>query len=359
MRRYGIPVMAVVLVIGGLIGLDAWLKRPSVRLNDEELRKAAEAHNLKPIPRDYNKAIALVDTPRHPLTSAKIALGKRLFFDPRLSKDRSVSCATCHNISQGGDDNLPTAIGIKGQANPFHLNSPTVLNAALASRQFWDARAADVEEQAGGPVQAPFEMGMTPQEVEERLNADASYRQAFAEAFGKGRVTFSKVREAIGAFERTLLTRGAYDRFLEGDDNAISPQAKRGMTLFITRGCAACHNGYAVGGLTVQRFPLRRYLSDYLGVLFTPDVRLKDSPFPFENTGGFLGRNGMLRFRVPILRNITKTAPYFHNGAVNKLEEAVRIMSKYQLGDEFNRTEIADVVAFLKTLEGEIVNNEQ
>jgi cytochrome c peroxidase len=335
--------------------LNMLVPKQRVVLNDAQLRRAAQAHNLKPIPADPQAVLRLSDNPQNPLSKEKIALGKRLFFDPLLSKDKTVSCATCHNISEGGGDNLPTAIGIKGQPNPFHLNSPTVLNAALAKAQFWDGRANDVEEQAGGPVQAPFEMGMTPDEVEKRLQADASYINMFNEVFGDKTITFERVRKAIGAYERILLTRGAYDRFLEGDDNAISPAAKRGMTLFVTRGCAACHNGYAVGGLTMQKFPLRRYLSEYLGIIFSPNVKLKDSPFPFENIGGFLGQENMLRFRVPILRNITETGPYFHNGAVDKLEEAVRIMSKYQLGDEFNRTEIADVVAFLKTLKGELV----
>jgi cytochrome c peroxidase len=297
----------------------------------------------------------VVNNPENPLSEAKITLGKKLFFDPILSKDRSVSCASCHNLQEGGDDNLPTAIGIKGQPNPFHLNSPTVLNAALAKAQFWDGRAKDVEEQAGGPVQAPFEMGMTPQEVEARLNSDTDYRKQFSEVFGKGDITFKQVRQAIGAFERTLLTRGAYDRFLEGDDGAISASAKRGMTLFITKGCSGCHTGMSVGGQSLQKFPLRRYLSDYMGLWFEPDVRLKESPFPFINEGGFLGKDGQQIFRVPILRNITKTAPYFHNGAIDKLEEVVRIMSKYQIGQEFTPEQIDDVVAFLKTLEGEVV----
>ena len=164
-----------------------------------------------------------------------------------------------------------------------------------------------------------------------------------------------KVRQAIGAFERTLLTRGAYDRFLEGDDGAISAAAKRGMTLFITKGCSGCHTGMSVGGQSLQKFPLRRYLADYMGLWFEPNVRLKESPFPFVNEGGFLGKEGQQIFRVPILRNITKTAPYFHNGAVEKLEEVVRIMSKYQVGQEFTKEQIDDVVAFLKTLEGDVV----
>ena len=356
MRRFLLPLTIAASVIALLASLPFLLsKEPVILPNDAALREAASNHNLTPVPKDPKRRLVVTDNPENPLSEAKIALGKRLFFDTILSKDRTISCATCHNIEEGGDDNMPTAIGIKGQANPLHLNSPTVLNAVLAKAQFWDGRAKDVEEQAGGPVQAPFEMGMTPDEVEARLNGDPAYRGAFSDVFGEEKITFEQVRKAIGAYERTLLTRGAYDRFLEGDDNAISPAAKRGMTLFITKGCAGCHTGMSVGGQSMQKFPLRRYFVDYLGLLFEPDIRLKQSPFPFVNEGGFLGKDDKLRFRVPILRNVTKTAPYFHNGAVEKLEEAVRIMSKYQLGNEFSKEQIDDVVAFLKTLDGEIV----
>jgi cytochrome c peroxidase len=290
------------------------------------------------------------------LSREKIALGKRLFFDNRLSRDKSLNCSSCHILSDGGDDNMPTAIGYQGRANPFHLNSPTVLNATLAKAQFWDGRAKDVEEQAGGPVQAPFEMNMTPKEVEDRLNRDLDLVKEFKKIFGEEKITFENVKKAIGAYERTLLTRGAYDRFLEGDNSAISKKAKRGMSIFMTKGCMGCHVGRGVGGESMQKFPLRRYLDDYLGLELSPHIKIKNSPFPFKNIGGFLGSNGRLLFRVPILRNITKTAPYFHNGSVKDLKEVVRLMSKYQLGDEFNKEDIDAVVEFLKTLEGDIVN---
>jgi cytochrome c peroxidase len=356
MKRFLLhPVTITFVVVFVIFSLPFFITKADVHLNDKQLRHAAAVHNLTPVPKSREGWLKAVDNPENPLSEAKIALGKKLFFDPVLSKDRTVSCASCHNLQEGGDDNLPTAIGIKGQPNPFHLNSPTVLNAALAKAQFWDGRAKDVEEQAGGPVQAPFEMGMTPKEVEARLNSDTDYRKQFSEVFGEGSITFMKVRQAIGAFERTLLTRGAYDRFLEGDDGAISAAAKRGMTLFITKGCSGCHTGMSVGGQSLQKFPLRRYLADYMGLWFEPDVRLKESPFPFVNEGGFLGKDGQQIFRVPILRNITQTAPYFHNGAVEKLEEVVRIMSKYQVGQEFTKEQIDDVVAFLKTLEGDVV----
>ncbi len=355
MKKLFHPVTIALVVVGFIISLPWIIPKKEVVLNDRQLRAAAASHNLVPMPKSYEGVLKATYNPENPPSEAKIALGQQLYFDTRLSRDKTINCATCHILQEGGDDNLPTAIGYHGRANPKHLNSPTVLNAALAKRQFWDGRAKDVEEQAGGPVQAPFEMNMTPGEVEARLNADSAMCQQFETVFGDANVTFENVRKAIGAYERTLLTRGAYDRFLEGDDSALSPAAKRGMTLFVTKGCAGCHAGMSVGGQSIQKFPLRRYLSDYLGLIFEPNVRLKESPFPFVNVGGFLGKDEALKFRVPILRNVTKTAPYFHNGAEEKLEEAVRIMSKYQVGQEFNRTQIADVVAFLKSLEGEIV----
>jgi len=328
------------------------LKQPS----DEALREMARSGGMLPTPLSYEGLLAVVDTPENPLTPAKIALGKQLFFDPILSWDRTLNCASCHDLGAGGDDNRATAIGYHGRENPFHLNSPTVLNSALATAQFWDGRVKTVEDQAGGPIQAPFEMNMTPAKVEQRLNQHPTYPKAFAKVFpNEGNITFWQVRQVIGAYERTLLTHGAYDRFLEGDNNALSPQAKRGMMLFLSRGCKGCHSGMSVGGGSLQQFPLRRFWEEYLGAVLDPKFALKRSPFPFENVGGFLGADNRLKFRVPILRNITQTAPYFHNGAIDKLEEAVRIMSKYQLGKEFTPQEIDAVVAFLKSLEGELV----
>ncbi len=322
-------------------------KKKIVYMSDETLREYALNRGLAPVPKTYPKLLELADNPQNPLSPAKIALGKKLFFDPILSRDNTISCANCHKLDEGGDDNLPTAIGFHGQANPKHLNSPTVLNAALAKAQFWDGRAKDVEEQAAGPMQAPFEMNITPKLAVQRIRNVPSYVAQFQRVFGEGNgsVTFKNIQKAIGAYERTLLTRSAYDRFLEGDNNAISQSAKRGLNLFIQKGCKGCHTGISVGGQSIQRFPLRRALSDIF----------KTDPFPFPNTGGFLGKDSQKLFRVPILRNITKTAPYFHNGSVKDLKEAIRIMSKYQIGKEFTPKQIEDVEAFLKTLEGEIV----
>jgi len=356
MKGFLHPVMVTLYVVIFIISLPFILpENEVVVLSDDDLRETAMSRSMTPVPSNYKELLKVVDNPDNPMSREKIALGKELFFDTILSQDKSISCASCHNLEEGGDDDIPTAIGYLGQENPFHLNSPTVLNSALAQSQFWDGRVKDVEAQAGGPIQAPFEMHMTPKEVEQRLNQNNAYVAKFSALFKEENITFENVRKAIGAYERTLLTRGAYDRFLEGDDDAISATAKRGMTLFMTKGCKGCHTGMSLGGQSIQKFPLRSYISEYIGLLFSSEIELRDSPFPFENKGGFLGRNDNLRFRVPILRNISKTAPYFHNGSVEKLEEAVRIMSKYQIGDEFSPEQIDDMVAFLKTLDGELV----
>ncbi len=359
MKKLLHPVILTIIMTALLLVLPYMLPSRVIKVfDDEQLRQVALSGNMLSIPTSYEKLLEVIDNPQNPMSKEKIALGKELFFDTLLSKDKSINCASCHVLEEGGDDNMAVAVGHQGRKNPFHLNSPTVLNAALAQSQFWNGSAIDVEEQAGGPIQAPFEMNMTPQEVEQRLNADSVYVAKFKAIFPQKKVTFENVRKAIGAYERTLLTRGAYDDFLDGNNSAMSPEAKRGMTLFMTKGCKGCHTGMSVGGQSVQKFPLRNYPSDYLGLLFSPDINLKNSPFPFENKGGFLGRNNILEFRVPILRNITKTAPYFHNGAEEELEEVVRIMSKYQIGEEFSPKQIDEVVAFFKTLEGELVKYE-
>jgi cytochrome c peroxidase len=329
-------------------------KQKIPKLSDNELRALALSEKMLPTPKSYKELLKVVDTKDNPLSKEKIELGKMLFFDKSLSKDKSINCASCHLLNEGGDDNRDVAVGYKGRENPFHLNSPTVLNAALMKYQFWDGRAKSVEEQAGGPIQAPFEMAMTKEEVIQRVKANSTYQKAFKEIFGE--ITFENIRKAIGAYERTLITYGAYDRFLDGDNSAISQKAKRGMTLFLTKGCKGCHSGMSVGGETMQKFPLHFYFEEYLGMVFNPDLKIKDSPYPFENIGGFLGAAGTQKFRVPTLRNIEKTAPYFHNGIEKDLKEVVRIMSKYQLGDEFDKEQIDDVVEFLKTLNGELVD---
>ena len=320
------------------------------KYNDNELRKIALSRNMLPVPKTYKELLKVANNPDNPLSKEKIILGKQLFFDPILSLDKTISCANCHILQDGGDDNRPVAIGYRGRKNPLHLNSPTVLNAALAKAQFWDGRAKNVEEQAKGPIQSHFEMNLSKDEAVKRISRDKLYKKEFDNVFPDG-VTFENITKAIGAYERTLLTRSGYDKFLEGDDNAMSKEAKKGFGLFIDLGCKGCHTGMSVGGQSLQRFPLRRCKSIY-------DLKcmLGDQRFPFENIGGFLGKDGQQRFRVPILRNVAKTSPYFHNGSVKNLEDAVKIMGEHQVGVELNKEQIRAIVAFLKSLNGKIVD---
>ena len=350
------PIFITLITVVSIVILPYILPKPKTpKLSDNELRNLALSTKMYSTPTTYKELLKLVDTKDNPLSKEKIELGKKLFFDPILSKDKTINCASCHILQEGGDDNRAFAIGYKGRGNPFHLNSPTVLNSALFNYEFWDGRVHTVEEQAGGPIEAPFEMAMSKEEVVERLKANPNpdYVKSFKEIFGE--INFENVKKAIGAYERTLITHGAYDEFIEGNNSAINASAKRGLTLFLTKGCKGCHSGMSFGGQTIQKFPLHFYFEDYLGVVLNPNIKLKDSPYPFENKGGFLGAANTQKFKVPTLRNIDKTAPYFHNGVEKDLKEVVRIMSKYQLGDEFNKTQIDDVVEFLKTLNGKIV----
>lgn len=306
-------------------------------MSDGDLRILAKKNGLKSTPTTYQELQVIAKKAHNPLSLQKINLGRLLFFEPLLSRDKTLTCASCHKLSEGGDDNLPTAIGFKKRANPKHLNSPTVLDAALSKFLFWDGRARSVEEQAGGPTQTHFEMDLTPKELVARLQKNEMYRKAFKDAFGS-EITFKNIEKAIGAFERTLLTHGKYDEFLDGNDNAINQKAKKGLMLFIKQGCAKCHYGTALGGETMQKFP--KY-GDH---------------FPFKNIGGFRGKDGKQIIRVPLLRNITKTAPYYHNGSIKSLYKVIKIESQFNTGKKLKKDQINDILEFFKTLDGQIVD---
>jgi len=333
----------------------------------QSLQQKALSKGLKSIPTDFEVLKSQVDDPANPMTIPKILLGKKLFFDKNLSKDRTIACATCHDIKKGGEDSKPTAIGYLNQENPNHLNSPTVLNTAYSKHLFWDGRASSLREQAKGPMQAPFEMASTPELVEQRVKENPKYQESFQNIFGENSITFDNITKAIAVYEKTLVTRGRYDDFLEGNDNALTQQEKRGLNLFIDMGCKGCHYGSAVGGQRIQKFPLRDYNSVLnLTTTFNEETKgrsIKDisfnfemyHPYPFENKGGFMGKDGTRNFRVPILRDISKTAPYFHNGVVKTLREAIDIMAKNQIGVDMSKEQLDAMEAFLKSLDGEIV----
>jgi cytochrome c peroxidase len=275
----------------------------------------------------------LIDNPKNPITPEKVELGKKLYFDTRLSKSNLISCNTCHNLSLGGVDGVGAAIGHKWMANPHHLNSPTVYNSVFNFKQFWDGRAADLEEQAMGPIVAEPEMAATEMMVAHRIKASPEYVAEFAKVFGEEEINLTTIGKAIGAFERTLVTRAPFDEYLEGKQSALNEQQTRGLKLFMDKGCITCHSGVGVGGTMFQKFPLM-------------------GKYKYDTVGDFKGNeNGLTK--VPILRNITQTAPYMHNGAVWTLEEAVEIMAENQLGIKLSSEEVADIVAFMGSLEGE------
>ncbi|HHB92909.1 MAG TPA: cytochrome-c peroxidase [Thioploca sp.] len=268
---------------------------------------------------------------------AKVELGKKLFFEPRLSKSGFLSCNSCHNLSTGGADNLPSSIGHKWQLGP--INSPTVLNAKFNLAQFWDGRAKDLKEQAGGPIANPGEMASTHELAIKVLQSIPEYVSSFKAVYGADVIDIEQITDAIATFEETLVTPNSkFDKWLQGDDNAISSQEKIGYDLFKSKGCIACHNGVGVGGGSYQKF----------GVV---------KPYPDTKT---LGRYGVTKqeqdkyfFKVPLLRNIELTSPYFHDASTWDLAEAVNIMAEYQLGVKLSVEENQNIVAFLKTLTGE------
>ncbi|WP_156612423.1 cytochrome-c peroxidase [Paramagnetospirillum marisnigri] len=266
--------------------------------------------------------------PDNPATPAKVSLGQRLFHDPILSIDRTVSCASCHDLGLGaGTDRRATAIGVTHV--PGRRNAPTVWNAAFQARLFWDGRAGSLEEQAMGPPLNPDEMGMpSAQAIEERIGADASYREAFAQAFGDDRpVSMRRVVQALAAFERSLITADSpYDRFVSGDAEALGPGQQRGMWLFQAVGCVMCHSGANFSGASLigPRNP------------YAPLLASRSPLARSHGLGADKGRAGEAAadgiWRIPSLRNVALTAPYFHNGAVGDLSEAVRVMATTQLG---------------------------
>jgi len=288
----------------------------------------------------------------NPTNAAKVELGKMLFFDPRFSATGTVSCFSCHNVMEGGDDHRSVSIGVHGQEGG--RNAPTVWNAAYLSSQFWDGRAATLEDQAVGPVTNPIEMGMADLDVAiDRIRDIPGYATYFAMAFeGEGQVTMENAAKAIAAYERTLITPNSqYDLYVLGDETAMSEQALRGMSTFQAVGCTSCHSGAAFAGPTMPpgtgffmkfpMFPAQGVMDEY-GLL--------DDQGRYQVTGNEADRHV---WRVPTLRNLVYTAPYFHNGAVKSLEEAVQIMARAQLNIDLSPAQTADIVVFLQALTGQ------
>jgi len=288
----------------------------------------------------YSEQITPIPLHVDDINIKKARLGKKLFFDPILSKDNTVACAGCHFIDDGGDDNQKVSYGINGKTGT--RNSPTVLNSRYNFVQFWDGRAKNLTDQAKGPIENPVEMGNNFPDLIKTLNS-SKYKGFFKKIYQDG-ITEENIVDAIGEYEKTLITPNApFDRYLRGDKNAITNEQKKGYELFKEKGCISCHNGINIGGNLYSKF-------GYYAPIKSSD----------------LGRYNVTKneedkyyFKVPTLRNIEHTAPYLHDGRYETLEDVIESMMIYQLGRKKNKAEVKSIVEFLKSLNGELYNFEK
>jgi cytochrome c peroxidase len=321
------------IVVASLATSPAW---PQSSTASPDLMKQAQGL-FKPLP-DLPPALE-----GNPTTPAKVALGKMLYFDPRLSASHAISCNTCHIIGMGGVDLQETSLGHRWQHGS--RNAPTVYNAVFNIAQFWDGRAKDLEQQAGGPMVNPVEMETTEAHVIEQLAAIPGYKPAFKAAYPSGGdpLTFDNVRKAIAVFEATLITPNApFDRYLKGNTKALGPEQQAGLALFINSGCAACHGGMNVGGAMYAPF----------GVVEHPGADL----LPTADKGRFDVTKTVSDeyvFRAPSLRNVALTAPYFHSGKAWDLRQAIAVMGSSQLGAKLSSSDVDSIAVFLESLTGE------
>lgn len=277
-----------------------------------------------------------------PYNTAKAVLGKKLFFDPILSRDYTISCASCHSFSKGGADARKVSTGIHNQHGS--MNAPTVLNSIFNFTQFWNGRAKNLTEQALGPIHNPVEMGLTPNEAASRLQSDPAYNQSFSKITGRANVTINDIAMMIAEYEKTLITpNGKFDLYLRGKES-LSPKEMTGYQLFKTLGCVSCHNGVNVGGNSYQK----------MGAII-PIGRNANIDDRYALTHREQDKNV---FKVPTLRNIALTAPYFHDGSALTLSEAISKMSYHNLGLKLSKSEIESLVTFLHTLTGKLTTKE-
>lgn len=327
MRRFGIAIVCIGLV--WVTGCTAKKEQPKAQTNVDRSRLAA----FKPLPE-------VMDAAANPLTDEKVALGRMLYFETRLSKGKDISCNSCHDLNTFGADGAPVSDGFRGQKG--NRNSPTVYNAAGHIAQFWDGRATTVEEQAKGPVLNPVEMAMSAEkEVVQTLKGIPGYAKAFKRAFpaDKDPVTFENMALAIGAFERKLVTPARWDKYLKGDDSALSDAEKAGLVKFLDTGCHMCHTGAYMGGTMYQRLGLAKPWPD------------SKDPGRYAVTKA---EHDRMIFKVPSLRNVEKTGPYYHNGSVPTLKAAVEKMAEHQLGKQLSDEDSQAITVWLASLTGEL-----
>ncbi|BCZ18119.1 Cytochrome c551 peroxidase [Helicobacter sp. NHP19-003] len=303
------------------------------------IKKALEAH-LVPMPTGKDLDKYLEQRVRElglaykgaVMTKGQIELGKKLYLDPRISTSYLISCNTCHNLGLAGVDLVSRAVGEGWKPNPHFLNSPTVYNSVFNTVQFWDGRVAHLDEQAKGPISNPVEMNADPKIVEAKINSMPGYVKAFKRAYGNNiKIDLNLITDTIAMFEATLVTPSRYDDFLRGNTKAMSRQEQEGLKVFLDKGCAGCHNGINLGGM-MQPFQVA-------------------APYKFANVGDFKGdKNGMVK--VPTLRNVLETMPYFHNGQYWDIKDAIKEMGAIQLGITINDEEAQKIATFFNALTG-------
>lgn len=334
------PPTAMIIILS-LLAASCHQERPTLSQSQSaETKQAAQADQLL-----YEMATTyLFVLPEnaadedHPITPELVSLGKELFHEKAISLDKTVNCNTCHLLDEYGVNDTPLSKGVNGQLGA--RNSPTVYNAALSLAQFWDGSAKTVEDQVDGPFMNPKEMAMPSTEsIVERLRELPRYKNLFAEAYHQdSTITYAKVAKAIGAFERTLMTPGRLDRYLAGDKSVLSAQEKQGLKKMLDYGCIPCHSGSAMGGALFHKFGLFDNYQRFTNSKNHDSGKMAITKRPEDQDV----------FKVPSLRNITKTAPYFHDGSVEKLEDAVQIMANLQLGRQLSEQDVKDIMAFLE-----------
>jgi cytochrome c peroxidase len=339
--------MKNVLLILGIVAVTIWgcTQSPQKSTGKAPTDASKYAGLLDRAKSTFNPLPAVAENPDNPITTEKVALGQTLYFENRLSKDGNISCNSCHNLNTYGVDNKSTSPGDGGIFGG--RNSPTVLNAAFHFSQFWDGRAKDVEEQAGGPILNPIEMSMPDQEfVIKRLGEIKGYQVLFAAAYPgeKQPINYGNIQKAIATFERKLITPSRFDEYLAGNENALTDQEKQGLQTFMDAGCTACHSGAVLGGTMYQKFGLAGNYWD-----FTKSRKVDNGRFLVTKNEA-----DKFLFKVPSLRNIEKTHPFFHDGSVTDLKEAVKIIAKLQLNKDLTDQEVHDIVTFMRSLTGTV-----
>jgi len=338
--------MKKIILYVTVLSLFSWTCSNGNQDNENDEQNTKTENELLTKANTFFKVLPKVaENPENTITDEKVKLGKILYYDTRLSKEGNISCNSCHNLATFGVDNLATSPGDDGTLGV--RNSPTVLNSALQFVQFWDGREPDVEAQAGGPVLNPVEMAMPDEKfVIDRLSKVEMYQQLFKEAFPEEEnpLTYDNLKKAIGAFERTLQTPSKFDEYLGGKTDALNEQEQKGLQTFIEIGCTTCHIGENLGGTMYHKFGL---FSDYATHLKSAVVDNGKFDVTQKETDKFF-------FKVPILRNIEKTGPYFHDGSVTSLEEATKVMAKLQLNKDLTDEQVKDLVVFMNALTGEV-----